>query len=130
LSEIFIVFKNARHHVETGVITQNMANEDKKLPLDAGADRINTLEAPPKPKAKGVSKNSKAKARSKPKRTRTSRPYPASSFEEALKLAEAIQKIAPGGKVRRLTLCEQMKLSPTSSSTVMLITNSGRGRLA
>ncbi len=59
-----------------------------------------------------------------PKRTRVIRPYPASSFEEALKLAEAIQKIAPGGKLRRLTLCEQMKISPTSSSTKMLITNS------
>jgi len=62
----------------------------------------------------------------KTKRVRIARPYPASSFEEALKLAESIQRISPGGKARRLTLCEHMKISPTSSSTTMLITNSGK----
>ncbi len=72
----------------------------------------------------GKKPNTKSKA--KHKRTRAVRPYPSSSFEEALKLAEAIQKIAPSGRVRRLTLCEHMKISPTSSSTVTLITNSGK----
>jgi hypothetical protein len=60
------------------------------------------------------------------KRTRTPRPYPASSFSDALPLAEAIHKIASGEKVRRLTLLKQMNRSPTSSGTKMLITNSGK----
>lgn len=57
---------------------------------------------------------------------RTPRPYPASSFEEALPLAEAIHQYASGEKVRRLTLLKQLDKSPTSSSTRMLITSSGR----
>lgn len=104
-----------------------MATDDKKQPLDGGAARATTIEIPSKRETKPLTvKKSNAKAKGKHKRTRVTRPYPASSFEEALKLAEAIQKIAPGGKVRRLTLCEQMKISPTSSSTLMLITNSGK----
>jgi hypothetical protein len=65
-------------------------------------------------------------ARTKAKRTRTSRPYPAGPFEEALKLAEAIHKFAAGERVRRLTLLQKMVLSPASSATKMLITNSGK----
>lgn len=57
---------------------------------------------------------------------RTPRPYPASSFEDALELADAIQKVAAGEKVRRLTLLKAMNRSDTSSSTQMLITNSGK----
>ena len=70
-----------------------------------------------------------AKRRGKGKRkvrSRTSRPYPASSFMEALPLAEAIHRFASGQKVRRLTLLKEMDKSPTSSSTQMLITNSGK----
>lgn len=54
------------------------------------------------------------------------RPYPASPFEEALPLGEAIHQFASGEKVRRLTLLKQLNKSPTSSSTRMLITNSSR----
>jgi hypothetical protein len=104
-----------------------MANDDKKQPLDNGAARATTIEIPTKRETKPVAgKKANAKAKGKHKRTRVTRPYPSSSFEEALKLAEAIQKIAPSGKVRRLTLCEQMTVSPTSSSTIILITNSGK----
>jgi hypothetical protein len=59
-------------------------------------------------------------------RTRTARPYPAGPFEEALRLADAIHKFAAGEKVRRLTLLQKMSLSPTSSATKMVITNSGK----
>ena len=104
-----------------------MANDDKKQPVGDRDGKTTVLETPPK---RGVTpvggKKPNTRPKAKHKRTRVARPYPASSFEEALKLAEAIQKIAPGGKVRRLTLCEQMKISPTSSSTLMLITNSGK----
>lgn len=60
------------------------------------------------------------------RRKRTVRPYPAGPFEEAFQLAEQIQKFASGRKVRRLTLFKEMNKSPTSSGSVMLITNSGK----
>jgi hypothetical protein len=59
-------------------------------------------------------------------RTRAARPYPTSSFRDALPLGEAIHRYASGQRVRRLTLLKQMDKSPTSSSTKMLITNSGK----
>lgn len=67
-----------------------------------------------------------AAGRDKPKRTRQSRPYPASSFADALPLGEAIMKYAAGDKVRRLTLLQQMDKSPNSGPTKMMITNSGK----
>lgn len=54
------------------------------------------------------------------------RPYPAGSFADCLELGQAIQTHASGGKVRRLTLMEKMKRSPTSSATRQLITNSSK----
>jgi hypothetical protein len=71
----------------------------------------------PKPKKKKNTSNISS-------RKRTPRPYPASSFQEALPIAEAIHKYASGEKVCRLTLLKQLDKSPTSSSTQMLITNS------
>lgn len=59
-------------------------------------------------------------------RSRKSRPYPASSFVDALPLGEAIFKHAAGEKVRRLTLLQKMDKSPTSGPTKMMITNSGK----
>lgn len=59
-------------------------------------------------------------------RTRTARPYPASSFSDALVLGDAIMKFASGDRVRRLTLLGQMDKSPTSGPTKMMITNSGK----
>ncbi|MCS4236810.1 hypothetical protein [Stenotrophomonas sp. BIGb0135] len=59
-------------------------------------------------------------------RTRTARPYPASSFTDALTLGEAIMRFASGDRVRRLTLLQQMNKSPTSGPTKQMITNSGK----
>lgn len=59
-------------------------------------------------------------------RTRTARPYPASSFSDALVLGDAIMRFASGDRVRRLTLLAQMDKSPTSGPTKMMITNSGK----
>ncbi|WP_267107277.1 hypothetical protein [Xanthomonas sacchari] len=59
-------------------------------------------------------------------RTRTARPYPASSFADALTLGEAIMRFASGDRVRRLTLLQQMNKSPTSGPTKQMITNSGK----
>src|SRR5215831_5365596 len=73
-----------------------------------------------KPKNKGSAK------RREGSRHRQNRPYPASSFKDALPLGEAIMRVASGEKARRLTLLQQMDKSPNSSATKMLITNSGK----
>ena len=65
-------------------------------------------------------------AAAKEKRPRRTTLFPASSFEEALTLANAIQKHAAGQKVRRLTLLDQMQKSPDSSATRQLIVNSNK----
>jgi len=60
------------------------------------------------------------------RRKRTPRTFPASSFVEALPLAEAIHKFAAGQKVRRITLFDQMNRSPESGTSRQLITNSSQ----
>lgn len=79
------------------------------------------------PKAKGKKPAKRARSKiNQSKRTRTARIYPALSFEECLVLAEAIHTHASGEKVSRLTLLKAMNISPTSSSTQILITSSGK----
>lgn len=78
-----------------------------------------------------VTKKTAAKTKKKPQtedltRTRKARPYPASSFTDALPLGVAIMERAAGEKVRRLTLLQQMDKSPNSGPTKMMITNSGK----
>jgi hypothetical protein len=65
------------------------------------------------------------KTPAKTKRTRRQRPFPASSFEEALELANGIQKYSSGQPIRRLTLFDQLGKSPESGLSRQLITNSG-----
>jgi hypothetical protein len=60
------------------------------------------------------------------KRQRRTKLFPAASFEEALTIANAIQKHASGQKVRRLTLFDQMGKSPDSGASRMLIVNSNK----
>jgi hypothetical protein len=52
--------------------------------------------------------------------------FPASSFEEALTIPNAIQKHAAGQKVRRLTLFDQIKKSPDSGPSRQLIINANK----
>lgn len=66
------------------------------------------------------------KSKTEPQRTRVARPYPASSFADALDLAQAVMTHAAGERVRRLTLLEKMSKSASSSTTKMMITNSGK----
>lgn len=79
-----------------------------------------------KSSASKSNKNSKSGGSNSVKRTRTARPYPASSFADALQLGKAIMEFAAGQKVRRLTLLEKMSKTPSSSATKMMITNSGK----
>lgn len=65
-------------------------------------------------------------AAKQPKRSRRKRLFPTLSFDEALVLANAIQKHASGQEVRRLTLFEALKRSPDSGPTRKLITSSGQ----
>lgn len=58
------------------------------------------------------------------RKKRTVRPFPATSFKEALFLAQAIQKHGAGQRTRRLTLFEALDRSPDSGSTRKLITSS------
>jgi hypothetical protein len=60
------------------------------------------------------------------RRTRIVRGFPASSFLEALPLAEAIHRIAAGQKIRRLTLFEQIGRSAESGTSRQLVTNSNQ----
>lgn len=69
---------------------------------------------------------SEATADTPPRRTRRKRLFPNMSFEEALFLANAIQKHASGQEVRRLTLFEALKRSPDSGPTRKLITASNQ----
>lgn len=62
----------------------------------------------------------------RPKRTRVVRSFPACSFEEALEIANAIQRFAAGQRMRRLTLFDQLGKSPDSGHSRQLITNSAR----
>lgn len=77
-----------------------------------------------RPKRKTTAKRSTAKGSAAP--ARPQRNFPASTFEDALALPVAIQQFAPGGRIRRLTLFEQLGKSPDSGSTRQLITNSSR----
>jgi hypothetical protein len=69
-------------------------------------------------------KKARAEGAKKPRRTRRTTLFPASSFEEALTIPNAIQKHASGDKVRRLTLFDQMGKSPDSGASRQLIVNS------
>ena len=102
--------------------------EQQEIVPTAPGNGSSSLSMPAKKKrsSKKARKRKKAGKRDGLHRTRIARPYPAGSFEEALPLAEAIQKHASGEKVRRLTLLKLLEKSPTSSSTHMLITNSAK----
>ena len=67
-----------------------------------------------------------AKPSEKDRRVRRTTLFPAASFEEALTIANAIQKHAAGQKVRRLTLFDQMGKSPDSGPSRQLIVNSNK----
>lgn len=81
---------------------------------------------PSRKKTGGKASQRSAKRAKSARKPRTQRPYPAVPFSQAVALGDAIHQHASGQKVRRLTLLEKLQLSPLSSSTKMLITNSGK----
>jgi len=81
----------------------------------------------PKKKSTGTAKKKHTHSkRDNIKRNRRTTLFPASSFEEALIVPNAIQKHGAGQKVRRLTLFDQMKKSPDSGTSRQLITNANK----
>ena len=54
------------------------------------------------------------------------KPYPMVSFEDALQLARGILEHGVSGEIERLTLMDKLNLSPNSSKTRVLITNSSK----
>ena len=62
-------------------------------------------------------------------RERKSRPFPASSFEEALTFTREIFKFGGGQPVRRLTLFDHLGKAPDSGPSRMLITNANKYNL-
>jgi hypothetical protein len=102
--------------------------KDELVGSQDGAKKESTssIKASAKTRIKKKKKPKSASSDATKSRTRSVRPYPASSFTEALPLAAAIHEYAAGQKVRRLTLLQQMEKSPTSSATQMLITNSSK----
>lgn len=62
----------------------------------------------------------------KPRGRAASRPFPHQSFEEALELASAIQRIAGSNAVRRLTLFHELNKSPESGPSRQSVVSAGR----
>ena len=62
----------------------------------------------------------------KKNRIRSERRFPALTFQQAIDLAESIQRVAAGKQVRRSTLFEALNKSPDSSTTRTLITSSSQ----
>lgn len=60
-------------------------------------------------------------AATRSRRSRGTRPFPASSFEDALLLPESIQKLGGGQPIRRLTLFNELGRAPDSSTSRDLI---------
>jgi hypothetical protein len=60
------------------------------------------------------------------RRRRGQRPFPATSFEEALEFAQVLFTLGSGQPVRRLTVFDHLGKAPESSASRMLITNSNR----
>jgi hypothetical protein len=82
--------------------------------------------AVPKKKAKKPPARLPTKKRAGRKAVGASRPFPASSFEEALTFAREVFNLGSGQPVRRLTVFDHLGKAPESSASRMLITNSGR----
>lgn len=103
------------------------AGEDTRGVVDgAAAEKSAKTKRPKRRKRKIATRRKTAAAGATGRAPRASRPFPAATFEEALELALAIQRISGGAKVRRLTLFEQLDKSPESGPSRQMITNSAR----
>lgn len=95
---------------------------------DSAQDSATPLTEAPKKRGrkKGSIGRKAAKSKKSPDRTRTHRPFPASSFEEALEFAKGMLAFGAGQPVRRLTLFDHLGKSPESGPSRQLITNANK----
>src|SRR5262249_15304359 len=116
-----------------GHVWRDKMPDEEQAPEVAASETL-TIKRAVKPakrsaKKKGRRKKPVAKKRLNAKggdKARTSRPFPASTFEEALEIADGIQKYAAGQRIRRLTLFDKLGKSPESGPSRQLITNSAK----
>jgi hypothetical protein len=93
-------------------------------------------EAPPNPSTKttacdepiveGNPANAQEATTARRRQRRSTRPYPPSSFEEAVEFAKDIYEFGSGGAVRKLTFFDHIKRSPDSSAARETITNANK----
>jgi hypothetical protein len=114
-------------------MSEETSEQSEKQRVESSSAGSPTIKQPAKPRKK---KSARKKSRGKTprasapgadaKRPRRTTLFPASSFEEALTVPNAIQKHAAGQKVRRLTLFDQMQKSPDSGPSRQLIINANK----
>jgi len=100
---------------------EQTSTQDPESPKPKGATARKKKKRPAKKSAKATMVNADGA------KTRAIRGFPASTFQDALVLAEAFQKYAAGQvRVRKLTLFDKIGKSPDSGPSRQLITNSSR----
>jgi hypothetical protein len=93
----------------------------KERTVDPRPARVHVDSATKKRGKPGINKP-KAVASKKP---RGQRPFPATSFEDSLTIANAIQELGGDRRVRQITVFEHLKKSPDSGPSRQMVTNSG-----
>lgn len=132
ISRIFLVIHFAGHpqsNVLKGGQDITMANNEQELRPTQTTEPSKPSKAAPRKKKRRLRKKSPDAIATKTDsiKSRTVRGFPASTFQEALVLAEAFQKYAAGQmKVRKLTLFDKIGKSPDSGPSRQLITNSSK----
>jgi hypothetical protein len=104
-------------------------NEEEQQPVTPLPAKVAKKKKVAKKRRKATAKKS-AKATTdaaEAAKTRAIRNFPASTFQDALVLADAFQKYAAGQtRVRKLTIFDKIGKSPDSGPSRQLITNSSR----
>jgi hypothetical protein len=141
-TEALVVDDQMRPAEGHGITTNNVNDDHEEAGTLADVQEREQVSAAPtgaKPMRSSAKKASRRKPATKPKlkakagskakvgpttpvrKGRGTRPFPASSFEDALLLAESIQKFGGGQPIRRLTLFHELGRSPDSSASRDLI---------
>lgn len=103
-----------------------MTIEDDSTPADAPAAQAQgDPDAPAAQEQDGAGSAQSPNGETK-RRARRTTLFPASTFEDALELAQAMYRFGAGQPVRRITLLDEMGKSPSSSVTRQMIINSNK----
>jgi hypothetical protein len=95
---------------------------------NTGEQIENLIEQPVKAESDTASSAALADAQKaeKTKRSVAQRNFPASVFSEAFEFAKDVMRIGSGQRLRRLTLFDELKKSPTSGASRALVTNASK----